>query len=88
MPNESVTSLLGEGGSWAWDSLFVASEEPVKSAEAKVGESSQDGFRLPLPSENAFRLGASQCLFTTLTRTPAHFPEFTFEPRGFLEDRN
>ena len=32
--------------------------------------------------------GASQCLFTTLTRTPAHFPEFNFELRGFLEDRN
>ena len=30
----------------------------------------------------------SQCLFTTLTRAPAHFPEFNFEPRGFLEDRN
>jgi hypothetical protein len=30
----------------------------------------------------------SQCLFTMLTRTPAHFPEFNFEPRGFLEDRD
>ena len=30
----------------------------------------------------------SQCLFTTLTRAPAHFPEFNFEPRGFLEDRD
>jgi hypothetical protein len=30
----------------------------------------------------------SECLFTTLTRAPAHFPEFNFEPRGFLEDRD
>ena len=29
-----------------------------------------------------------QCLFTTLTRAPAHFPEFNFEPRGFLEDHD
>ena len=30
----------------------------------------------------------SQCLFTNAESTPAHFPEFNFEPCGFLEDRN
>ena len=27
----------------------------------------------------------SQCLFTTLARVPAHFPEVNFKPGGFLK---
>src|SRR6478672_4309260 len=36
----------------------------------------------------AFPLGAQSVPIHQLTRTPAHFPEFNFEPCGFLEDRN
>src|SRR4029434_3436800 len=36
----------------------------------------------------AFPLGAQSVPIHQLTRTPAHFPEFNFEPRGFFEDRN
>ena len=32
--------------------------------------------------------GRSHCLFNTLARPPAHFPEIGLEPGGFLEDRD